>query len=66
MAPEPSPVNPDDRSEDELDASPLAARLRHMSWPEAPTDVKQRVLERILAEHPGLGSADSADSPDSA
>lgn len=57
MTPELSPAQPPaDEPEDELDASPLASRLRHMSWPEAPSDVKQRVLERILSEHPGLGN----------
>ncbi len=44
-----------EEAEDELDKSPLAVRLREMSWPEAPSDVKERVLERILSEHPGLG-----------
>lgn len=48
------PQRPGEEPEDELDGSPLAKRLRHMTWPEAPTDVKQRVLERILAEHPRI------------
>lgn len=56
MAAEPYP--PDPRDEDELEESPLAMRLRDMSWPEAPAEVKQRVLDRILADHP------SAENPD--
>jgi hypothetical protein len=70
MAPDLSHANrADDDPEDELDASPLASRLRHMSWPEAPADVKQRVLDRILSEHPGIGAppraprADNGDKP---
>lgn len=63
MTSDPSPPDkpqPEDL-EDELESSPLASRLRNMTWPEAPSDVKQRVLERILAEHPGIGHPNGDD-----
>ena len=43
-----------EEQDDELERSPLVQRLRSLDWPEAPADVKQRVLDRIMAEHPGL------------
>lgn len=58
---DPSSNPPPDELEDELESSPLASRLRNMSWPEAPADVKQRVLERILAEHPGIAHPNGDD-----
>jgi hypothetical protein len=62
MAAEPYPPDHADEPEDELEESPLAVRLRNMSWPEAPADVKQRVLDRILADHPTAGKPDDDDA----
>jgi hypothetical protein len=54
MAAEPEHRHHDD--EDPLESTELARRLRRMEWPAAPTEVKARVLERIVER-----STDEAD-----
>jgi hypothetical protein len=46
MAAEPEHQHHDD--EDPLESTELARRLRRMEWPPAPSEVKERVLERII------------------
>jgi len=46
MAAEPEHTQHDD--EDPLESTELARRLRRMKWPPAPSEVKERVLERIV------------------
>ena len=46
MAAEPEHEQHDE--EDQLESTELARRLRRMEWPPAPTEVKERVLERII------------------
>ena len=45
MAAEPEQPQHDD---DPLESTELARRLRRMTWPPAPPEVKERVLERII------------------
>ena len=49
--------------DDPLENTELARRLRRMEWPPAPTDVKERVLQRIVAKA-GNGHGGSADDGD--
>jgi hypothetical protein len=39
-----------DDEKDPLERTELARRLRRMSWPPAPPEVKERILERIVAQ----------------
>jgi hypothetical protein len=44
------------QDEDEPAASPeLVGRLRELDWPTPPSEVRDRVLERVLAEAGGNG-----------
>jgi hypothetical protein len=49
--------------EDPLENTELARRLRRMEWPPAPTEVKERVLRRIVSqggeEHGSNGDQES-------
>lgn len=42
----------DNTENDPLEDSELARRLRRMTWPTAPPEVKERVLERIIERAP--------------
>lgn len=47
------PDHYDNTADDPLENSELARRLRRMTWPPAPPEVKERVLERIVERSGG-------------
>jgi hypothetical protein len=54
-----------DNEEDPLERTELARRLRRMEWPPAPPEVKERVLQRIVARNgdPQDGDGDGQSPP---
>ena len=56
----------DHNDEDPLEQSELARRLRRMEWPPAPPAVKERVLNRIVAQSKRPSQGEDGDSSTSA